>query len=240
MTKKWIAGVTRHKRASTRKAKTADSITRQDTISQSFFEVAQSFNPTLLQEADLNEEIPQMSCCDCRAESDYPEECDYQIDYSTVTIEDRIIPFKFELDLALSMLDPPPGQNQRFCYRVTGVGENISTYQSLSHWVLSLNPDISLSQITNVQVIVGGVPQTVIIGANVDLYIPPDTDSATGCSGLKFDFALNKVLNAPDSSGLFCFELNTTYPLGSLSVCVTSRQVHSSALSICGPAWLEV
>ena len=172
-----------------------------------------------------------MTCCIAQ------EKCNYQIDYSTITIGERIVPFEFELDLALSVLNPPTGQNQRFCYRVTGVGENISTYQSLSHWVLSLNPRITLSQIANVEVIIGGVPQTVIIGANVDLFLPPDTDTATGCSGLKFDFWLSKVLNDPGSAGLFCFELTTPYPLGALTVGVTSIQVHSSALDICGPAW---
>lgn len=171
-----------------------------------------------------------MSCCN-------KEECDYQIDYSLITLGDRIVPFKFELDLALSILNPPAGQNQRFCYRVTGVGDNNSTYQSLSHWVLALSPQITLSQITNVQVTIGGVPQTVIIGANVDLFIPPDTDAATGCSGLKFDFWLNKVLNAPDSAGLFCFELTTPYALGASTVGLTSIQVNSSALAICGPAF---
>lgn len=172
-----------------------------------------------------------MTCCNV------PEECNYQIDYSTILIGERIIPFRFELDLATSILNPPAGQNQRFCYRVTGVGDNNSTNQSLSHWVLSINPQITLSQITNVQVTIGGVPQTVIIGANVDLFVLPDTDPATGCSGLKFDFWLGKVLNEPDSAGLFCFELTVPYPLGALTVGVTSIQAASSALAICGPAW---
>lgn len=231
MAKHWSAGVTKNRRALKRKAKTTGGITKQETVSKSFSDkVAQSFNP-VLEECDLIKEVYPMSCCDLQ------EECNYQIDYSEITIGERIIPFKFELDLALSVLDPPPGQNQRYIYRVTGVGENISTYQSLSHWVLSINPDISLSQITNVQVIIGGVPQPVIIGANVVLFVPPDIDAATGCAGLKFDFSLSKILNAPDSAGLFGFELTTPYPLGALTVGVTSRQVNSSALCICGPAW---
>jgi hypothetical protein len=168
------------------------------------------------------------------------EECDYQIDYSTIIIGERIIPFRFELDLALSVINPPEGKNQRFCYRVTGVGDDDSTYQSLSHWILSLNPDITLSQIKNVRVTIGGVPQTVIIGANVNLFVPPDNDPATGCSGLKFDFWLNKVLNGPYSAGLFCLELTTPYPLGAVTVGVTSRQVNSSDLAICGPTGFEI
>lgn len=246
MAKHWLQGVTKNKGSSTKKAKAA-SMTKQGAVKESFLEnAAESPDPTLEKEDNLIEEAAQMPCCDSQEECNYleecdsQEECDFQIDYSSIIIGERIIPFKFELDLALSVLNPPPGENQRFCYRVTGVGENISTFQSLSHWVLALNPDITLSQITNVQVIIGGVPQTVIIGANVNLLIPPDTDSATGCSGLKFDFQLSKVLNSPDSAGLFCFELTTPYALGPVAVCVTSRQVNSSALSICGPACLDI
>ena len=163
-------------------------------------------------------------------------ECNPQIDYSTIIIGDRIIPYTFELDQNLSVLNPAPGQNQRFCYIVTGVGSNITTFVSLSHWVLSLCPDITLDQITNIEVTIGGVPQTVIIGENVQLFIPPDSDPTTGCPGLKFDgFGLSKVLGDPNSVGLFCFELTTPYPVGAVTVCVKGGQAASSALAICGP-----
>ena len=229
MAKNRITGATKNK---ARKAKAAGGMRKQGIISPSFLDKAAESSKLIFQkETCSNEEVNQMSYCDAQGE------CNYQIDYSTIMIGDRIIPFVFELDLAQSVLNPPPGQNQRFCYRVTGVGENISTFQSLSHWVLALNDSISLSQIRNVEVTIGGVPQTVIIGGNVNLYLPPDTDPATGCSGLKFDFPLSKVRNAPDSAGLFCFELTTTYPVGPVGVCVTSRQVSSSALSICGPGY---
>lgn len=175
-----------------------------------------------------------MSCCQVA-----PTDCTNQIDYSPIILGDRILPFQFELDLDLSILDPPAGQNQRFCYRVTGVGENISTYVSLSHWVLSLCPNITLDQITNVEVTIGGIPQTVIIGDNVELFIPPDTDPTTGCPGLKFDFGLSKVLNDPGSTGLFCFELTTPYPVGAVNVCVKGGDVSSSALAICGPVCID-
>jgi hypothetical protein len=162
-------------------------------------------------------------------------ECSNQIDYSQIIFGDRIVPFVFELDLALSILNPPAGHNQRFCYRVSGVGENISTFVSLNYWVLSLCPEITLDQITNIEVTIGGKPQTVIIGDNVDLIIPPDKDSETGCAGLKFNFGLSKVLNAQGSVGLFCFELITPYAVGATNVCVKASQVTSSALAICGP-----
>ncbi len=171
-----------------------------------------------------------MPCCQVAS-----MECNTNIDYSEIIIGDRIIPFVFELDMDLSILNPPVGQNQRFCYRVTGVGENISTYVSLSHWVLSLCPSITLEQITNVEVTIGGVEQTVVIGENVELFIPPKTDPTTNCPGLKFNFGLNKVLNGENSTGLFCFELTTPYPVGAVNVCVKGGQASSSALAICGP-----
>lgn len=171
-----------------------------------------------------------MTCCQISQ-----AECNTRIDYSNIIIEDRILPFVFELDLDLSVLNPSAGENQRFCYKVTGVGENISTYVSLSHWVLSLCPGITLEQITNIEVTIGDEKQTVIIGENVELFIPPDTDPDTGCSGLKFDFAINKVLDGENSTGLFCFELTTPYPVGAVNVCVKGGQASSSALAICGP-----
>ncbi|MGI6434012.1 MAG: hypothetical protein ACOX0F_01400 [Syntrophomonadaceae bacterium] len=161
--------------------------------------------------------------------------CNTRIDYSTVTIGDRIIPFIVELDAALSNLTPGPGENQRFCYRLTGVGENISTYVSLSHWVLGICPHITLDQITNVTVIIDTEEQTVVKGENVELFIPPNVDPKTGCSGLKFDFGLSKVLGDEDSVGLFCFELTSPFPVGDVDVCLKGGQVTARGLSICGP-----
>jgi hypothetical protein len=77
----------------------------------------------------------------------------------------------------------------------------MSEFIDLSHWVLSICPSITLDQITNVEVTIGGVPQTVVIGENVELFIPPNTDPTTGCPGLKFDFEISKVQGAQDSVG---------------------------------------
>lgn len=161
--------------------------------------------------------------------------CNTRIDYSTVIIGDRIIPFIVELDAALSNLTPGPGENQRFCYRLTGVGQNNSTYVSLSHWVLGICPHITLDQITNVTVTIDGEEQTVVIGDNVVLFVPPDTDPTTGCSGLKFDFGLSKVLDSEDSVGVFCFELTSPFPVGNVDVCLKGGQTTASGLGICGP-----
>ncbi len=166
-------------------------------------------------------------------------QCDNRIDYSQVPVGDRIIPFVVELDTNLSIQFPAPGQNQRFCYRLTGVGQDNSTFVDLSHWVLSICPNIRLDQITNVTVTIGGVEQTVIIGDNVELFVPPNTDPPTGCSGLKFDFELNKVLDGEDSVGVFCFELTSPFPIGPVVVCLNGGQETASSLSICGPACSE-
>lgn len=165
--------------------------------------------------------------------------CDNFIDYSEVVVGDRIIPFTVELDTDLSILFPAPGQNQRFCYRLTGVGEDTATFINLSHWVLSICPNIRLDQITNVTVTIGGEEQTVIIGDNVVLFVPPDTDPTTGCPGLKFDFGLNKVLDGEDSVGIFCFELTSPFPVGPVGVCLKGGTETASGLSICGPACSE-
>lgn len=170
------------------------------------------------------------SCC-------VDKKCDKKIDYSKIHIGDnaRIIPYKFKLDLSRSRLNPRPGQNQRFCYSVTGVGFNNSSYQTLLYWILQINPNIKLSQIKNVKVFIGGKRQPVKIGTNVNLIVPPDRDPNTGLAGLQFIFTISKVCNAPNSKGLFCFELTTPYGVDEVLVGVASTQLASSALAICGP-----
>ncbi|MGI6412116.1 MAG: hypothetical protein ACOXZ5_00315 [Syntrophomonadaceae bacterium] len=111
----------------------------------------------------------------------------------------------------------------------------MSEFIDLSHWVLSICPSITLDQITNVEVTIGGVPQTVVIGENVELFIPPNTDPTTGCPGLKFDFEISKVQGAQDSVGLFCFELTTPFPVGGVNVCLFGGGLSASGLFICGP-----
>lgn len=163
--------------------------------------------------------------------------CQIEIDYSTVPVQGRVIPFTVELDLALSNLDPGPGENQRFCYRLTGVGEDDPDFIDLSHWVLSLCPEITADQIVNVTVTIDGQPQDVEFGpdGNVTLFRPPAVDPPTGCSGLKFDFGLSKVEGAEDSVGVFCFELTTPFPLGDVEVCLSGGGETARGLFICGP-----
>lgn len=156
------------------------------------------------------------------------QQCNLEIDYSTVP-GDPILPFVFELDLAASNLEPGPGENQRFCYNVTGVGEDTSEFADLSHFVLSICEDITLDQIESVTVNGEEVP----FGpdTDVELFIPPDVDPPTGCSGLKFDFPVDK-----DGGELtVCFELNVVYPIGPNEVCLFGAGETRRGLSICGP-----
>ena len=63
--------------------------------------------------------------------------CNYQVDYSTVS-GDRVLPFVFSLNVEDSILEPVTGQYQRFCYDISGVGEDTSQYADLSHFLLVL------------------------------------------------------------------------------------------------------
>jgi hypothetical protein len=163
--------------------------------------------------------------------------CETEIDYSTVTVQDRVLPFLVELDLGLSNLIPGPEENQRFCYRLTGVGEDEPQFIDLSHWVLSLCEEITADEIVNITVTINGEEQEVIFSedGNVTLFRPPATDPQTGCPGLKFDFGLNKVEGEEDSVGVFCFELTTPYPIGDVEVCLFGGGTTARGLSICGP-----
>lgn len=162
--------------------------------------------------------------------------CSEQIDYSTV-VGPRIIPFVFELDLINSILSPSPGQNQRFCYTITGVGQDSPIYANLSHFLLGICPQIPAEQIVNITVVIDGVPQTVVFGpgGNVELRTPDNPDPPTGCPGLKFNFGLNKVGGVMN----VCFELTQTYSVCPNGVCVSGGGVTAKGLSICGPCCAE-
>lgn len=100
--------------------------------------------------------------------------CNTQIDYSQVMAGDRIIPFVLTLDLANSVLNPGPGENQRFCYIVTGTGADEPQFADLSHLVLGICEQITEDQIVNITVTIDGVPQEVTFGegGNVELRTP--------------------------------------------------------------------
>ena len=157
--------------------------------------------------------------------------CNTEIDFSQVMVVPRL-PFVFELDLVASDLDPGPGENQRFCYNVTGVGEDTSEFADLSHFVLGICDEIPKGQIVNVTV--NGVPQ--VINGVVELRTPQNPDPQTGCAGLKFDFGVNKA----GGQLTFCFELTVPRPVGPNPVCLFGGGVTAAGLSICGPVCEEV
>lgn len=156
--------------------------------------------------------------------------CQLEVDYSGVA-GGRILPFQFVLDVAASDLAPGPGENQRFCYNVTGVGEDNSTFADLSHFVFGICEGITEDQLENVTVVIDGLEQKVIIGDNVEIFNPPSEDPPTGCPGLKFDFGLNKV----SGKMTVCFELNVVYPVGPTNLCLFGARETKSGLNICGP-----
>lgn len=160
--------------------------------------------------------------------------CVSTIDYTAVTA-DPILPFQFVLDLG-SILYPVPGQNQRFIYTITAEGEDTSAYADLSHFVLAICSDVTEAMLQNVSVTINGVQQTVIIGDNVEILPPDNPDQVTGCSGLKFDFGLNKVTGVMT----VVFELTTPHPIGPVAVCVAGGGTALDDLAICGPVCGQV
>lgn len=99
--------------------------------------------------------------CSCNRTS--TAACNLEIDYSTVP-GDRILPFQIALNLEDSILDPSVGENQRFCYDVMAVGDDIPLYADLSHLVLGICDKIPTEEIVNITVVINGVTQEVVFG----------------------------------------------------------------------------
>lgn len=158
--------------------------------------------------------------------------CNLKIDYSTVQ-GDRVLPFQMSLNLADSILNPDVGENQRFCYDVVAVGENISLYADLSHLVFGICDEIPAEEIVNITVVINGVAQEVVFeeGGNVELRTADNPDPPTGCTGLKFDFPLDKVYGTMR----ICFELTVAREVAGIDVCLFGGNTTAKGLKICGP-----
>lgn len=158
--------------------------------------------------------------------------CNTTIDYSQV-VDDKILPFLIELDLNNSVLDPTNDENQRFCYIVTGIGADTPKNIDLSHMVIGICDQIRQDEIVNITVKINGVQQSVHFGegGNVELKTPNNPDISTGCTGLKFDFELNKVNGVMN----FCFELTSIYPIGNNDVCLFGGGMTAEGLELCSP-----
>ena len=153
-------------------------------------------------------------------------QCVSTINYAEVASTPRI-PFTFSLNLDASVLEPAPGQYQRFCYDITGVGADVPTDADLSHFVLGVCSQLTQEDLVSAQVFINGVEQEVELGENVEVLAE---DPTTGCAGIKFDFGLDKV----DGVMNVCFELARTFGVGPVLVCVKGGQATLSSLMICG------
>lgn len=177
-----------------------------------------------------NEECVLTMPCNCNQARLAP--CNLAIDYSTVPGE-RVLPFRITLNLIDSVLNPSPGQNQRFCYDITALGEDRPLFADLSHLVLGICDEIPEEEIVNITVVIDGVSQEVVFGegGNVELRTEERPDPPTGCSGLKFDFPLDKVTG---TMGL-CFELTQARVVSGIGVCLFGGGTTAEGLMICGP-----
>lgn len=163
-------------------------------------------------------------------------ECNTLINYSNIIVDNRSFPFIIEL-APQSILNPLPGQNQKFCYLITGIGEDIPSFVDISHSVFGICDEILSSEIINIQVFIDDVQQPVDFSndGNVQLKTPQNPDPPTGCTGLKFNFPVIKDPDLPGSRMLLCFELTTPYPVGDNTVCLFGGGLTVNELSICGP-----
>lgn len=157
--------------------------------------------------------------------------CIDSIDYSQVE-GSRILPFRFTLNLEKSILYPEAGEKQKFCYDIDGVGQDTSRFADLSHFLFGICENITREDINSITVVVDGVPQTVIWGDNVEIKTEEKPDNPTGCSGLKFDFPLDKV----DGEMQVCITLNKVFAVGAMNVCVFGGNTTATGLAICGPS----
>lgn len=148
--------------------------------------------------------------------------CSLTADYTNTEV-----PVTIEFDTETSILNPGPGELQKFCYIVT----QVSAPKGLSHFVLVICPEITEEDLGEVTVFINGEEQTVEIGENVEIFTPPDTDPTTGCPGLKFDFGLS---NTGDVMNV-CFELKTIHQIGSIGTCIKGGQFVGNDQTVCGP-----
>jgi hypothetical protein len=150
---------------------------------------------------------------------------------------ERIFPFLVSLDLENSILNPAPGQNQRFCYQVTGVGTDNPEFADLSHIIFGICPDITEDQIANITVIIDDEEQDANLhkGKGVILRTPHHPEPRTGCSGLDFNFDLSKA----GGEMKIYYELTDPYPVGPNAVCLFGGGTTAQGLTIYGPSYAQ-
>ena len=160
--------------------------------------------------------------------------CSFEIDYSEIPGE-KILPFTVSLNTEESVLYPSEGQLQKFCYLITGVGQDLPQYADLSHFLLNICSTITREDISEITVSINDDPQTIIWGENVEFKTKENPDPPTECIGLKFDFPLNKEIGYMK----ICFSLKNIYPVGPVDVCLFGGGTTAAGLTICGPVCSE-
>lgn len=157
--------------------------------------------------------------------------CNTSVNYSNDTSGERILPFKFTLTDD-SVLHPAAGQHQKFCYDIEGEGSDTSAFADLSHFLFGICPNITEEDFFSITVTKNGVPQNVDFGENVEIKTAEHPDNPTGCTGLKFDFSLDK-----EEGNIIhvCFEMNSVFSVGATNVCIFGGRVTKTGMSICGP-----
>jgi len=130
------------------------------------------------------------------------------------------------LDTQGSILNPPAGTRQRFCYRVFASDAQGNVYVPMDYIVLGLGSGICQNDFYSVTVSVNGVMQNVVWGQNAWI-----VDEEEGCSGLKLAFPLR---NATDVMGV-CLTMNQVYTVGMLNSCVDVNGSVYTGISVTGP-----
>lgn len=158
--------------------------------------------------------------------------CNTSVDYSNDSSGGRILPFKITLT-ADSILSPSAGERQKFCYDIEATGSDTSAFADLSHFLLGICPDITQDDFHSVTVSINEIPQTVIWGGNIEIRTADHPDPPTHCTGLKFNFPLDK-----ETGNIMhvCFELNETAPIGPNNVCLFGGNTTKTGMAVCGPA----
>lgn len=138
------------------------------------------------------------------------------------------LPYIIVLDESNSVLNPGPGQRQRFCYQVSAVGSGDGRNRPLTQVILGVDERLTLNDFYNVSVAINGQQQTVIWGTNVEL-IP---QNPAGCAGLRLSFPLR------DNGGVMtiCLTMNTQRPVGLVPVCLSDGAETEIGQTIDGPA----
>lgn len=157
--------------------------------------------------------------------------CTTQADFSQIP-GDRILPFLFTLNLEESILYPEEGQRQTFCYDIQGVGQDTPAYANLSHFLLGICENLTREDIFDLSVILHGEEQTVIWGENVEIKTAEHPDNPTGCTGLKFDFPLDKT----EGQMRVCITMTEPSAIGPVNLCLYGGNTTATGLTICGPA----